>query len=276
VNTKNYIDKIIDFALEEDGEDITSSALFSAQARLRAFLVAKEPGIIAGMDIACRTFHRLDVSVSFDAHVSDGMHIHSGQRLASIYGHARAILKAERVVLNFLQRMSGIATLTNKYVERVKGTKARILDTRKTVPGHRVLDRLAVRVGGGVNHRMGLYDMAIIKDNHIDNIGSIKDAVARLRGVYPEIPIEVESRTLEDVREVLQLDVNRVMLDNFSIKDIKKAVDLVDGSIPIEASGNITLDNVAEVALTGVDYISTGAITHSVDALDISMLVEND
>ncbi|MDT8274317.1 MAG: carboxylating nicotinate-nucleotide diphosphorylase, partial [Desulfomonilia bacterium] len=187
-------------------------------------------------------------------------------------GRTLGILKAERVALNFLQRMSGIATRTARYVEAVKSTRARILDTRKTVPGLRILDKMAVRIGGGENHRMGLWDMALIKDNHIDAAGSITRAVRKVRHAFPGIPIEVEARCLDDVMELLELNPDRIMIDNFVIDDIKKAVELVNTRIPLEASGGITLDTVRDVALAGVDFISVGELTHSVHALDISLI----
>ncbi len=265
--------QIIKMALDEDGQDKTTQAIFSPEDHLNAVLIAKEAGIIAGIDIAREIFYVQDPDIIFDAHVSDGMEIFQGIKIASVHGPARGILKAERVVLNFMQRMSGIATATSAYVKKVEGTKAKILDTRKTVPGHRVLDKLAVRIGGAMNHRIGLYDMALIKDNHIDRVGGIAEAVKRVRQAFPDLLIEAEARTLTDVRELITLKVNRIMLDNFAIEDLKKAVDLVKGQIPLEASGGITLTNVRDVALTGVDFISVGAITHSVKALDITMLI---
>lgn len=274
VNTDDPVTQIIDMALKEDGQDKTTDAIFSAEDDLTAGIFAKEIGIIAGVDIAEKVFYRQNPSIVFNAGVSDGMEINPGQKIASVFGPARSILRAERPALNFMQRMSGIATMTAEYVKKVKGTKAQILDTRKTLPGHRILDKLAVYLGGGVNHRMGLYDMALIKDNHIDRIGSIAEAVNRIRQTYPDLPIEAEARSLSDVKRFLELGVDRIMLDNFEIGDIKKAVDIVKGQIPLEASGGITLDSVRDVALTGVDYISVGAITHSAKALDITMLIE--
>jgi nicotinate-nucleotide pyrophosphorylase (carboxylating) len=270
------ITQIIDLALEEDGQDKTSEAIFSPDDCLHAALFAKEAGIIAGIAIAREVFYRQDSKISFDAHVSDGIKITPGFKIASVHGPARGVLRAERVVLNFMQRMSGIATAISTYVKKCEGTKAKILDTRKTVPGHRILDKLAVRIGGGMNHRMGLYDMALIKDNHIDRVGSISEAVKRIRQTFLDLPIEVEARTLVDVKELMALKVDRIMLDNFAIEDLKKAVDLVNGQIPLEASGGITLANIRDVALTGVDFISVGAITHSVKALDITMLIEKN
>jgi nicotinate-nucleotide pyrophosphorylase (carboxylating) len=270
---EDLICQIIDLALLEDGRDRTSEAIFAKDKSLRAFMVAKEKGIIAGIDIAQKVFKRQYCCVSFKANVADGSRISRGEKIATIHGSARSILKAERVALNFLQRMSGIATITAEYVKRLQGTKAKLLDTRKTVPGHRILDKLAVRLGGGINHRMGLYDMALIKDNHIDAAGSIEKAVKKVRERFPGLPIEVEARSVSDVKELLGLGVDRIMLDNFSIEDMKEAVRITGGRIPLEASGGITLDNIREVALTGVDYISVGALTHSVKALDITLLV---
>ena len=274
MHTQKLIDEIIRLALEEDGRDITSEAVFPAEARLRAVMKAKEKGIIAGLDVAGRVFSITDpaIACSFDVH--DGDMVAPGQRIAVISGPARGILKAERVALNFLQRMSGIATLTAGYVRQIDGTRAKILDTRKTAPGQRVLDKAAVRSGGGENHRMGLFDMALIKDNHIDAAGSISEAVARVRRASPGIAVEVEARTIDDVLTLLELNVDRIMLDNFTLDMMRHAVGIVAGRIPLEASGGITLETVREVALTGVDCISTGEITHSVRALDISMTIE--
>ena len=274
MNTKLLIDAIIDLAFEEDGIDITSCAVFSDTDRLGAVLKAKAHGIVAGIDIARRVFERADQAIACTFEVEDGSPVVPGTLLGAVSGPARGILKAERVALNFLQRMSGIATMTAGYVEQVQGTKARILDTRKTAPGQRILDKMAVRLGGGCNHRLGLWDMALIKDNHIDAAGSMRKAVDRVRQACPGVPIEVEARTLEDVRELIDLKVDRIMLDNFGVDEMKEAVTLTGGRVDLEASGGITLATVRAVALTGVDYISTGEITHSVKALDISMTIE--
>ena len=192
--------------------------------------------------------------------------------LAQVSGPARALLTAERTALNFLGRMSGIATLTRLYVDAVAGTNAVILDTRKTAPGLRTLDKLAVRRGGGQNHRIGLYDMILIKDNHIDFAGSLAEAVRRARAAYPEIDLEVETRTLEDVQAALDLGVKRILLDNMTPEMMRQAVEMTAGRAKLEASGNVTLDNVRQVAETGVDYISIGALTHSVKVFDVSFL----
>ncbi|MBN1635860.1 MAG: carboxylating nicotinate-nucleotide diphosphorylase [Deltaproteobacteria bacterium] len=276
MNTDELIDSIIILALFEDGRDITSEAIFSADTYMRGLIRTKAVGVLAGIDIAKKVFHKVSPQIQGDFYLADGSCTQPGDTVADIRGPVPAILKAERVVLNFMQRMSGIATATARYVAEVKDTSARIIDTRKTVPGHRVLDKLAVRIGGGYNHRMGLYDMALIKDNHIDAAGSIGKAVEKVRQAHPNLPIEVEARTLLDVEELLALEVDRIMLDNFAINEIEKAVRIVGGKIPLEASGGITLATVREVALTGVDYISVGEITHSVKALDISMTVKEN
>lgn len=274
MHTDRLIDEIITLALEEDGRDITSEAIFPAGHVLRAVMKAKEHGVVAGLEVAGRVFSMVDSAIACSFDVKDGDTVGPGQRIAVVNGPARAVLKAERVALNFLQRMSGIATLTARYVRQLEGTGAHILDTRKTAPGMRVLDKAAVRSGGGVNHRMGLYDMALIKDNHIDAAGSVQEAVRRVRQASPGVPVEVEARTLQDVQTLLDLGVDRIMLDNFSIEMMRRAVEMAAGRIPLEASGGITLDTVRDVALTGVDFISAGEITHSVRALDISMTIE--
>jgi len=274
VHTHTLIEVIIRLALEEDGPDITTEAIFPAEATLDAVMKAKEHGVIAGLDVAAGVFFITDPAIVCTFDVKDGDAVSPGQRIAVVTGPARGILKAERVALNFLQRMSGIATMTAQYVHRLQETQARILDTRKTAPGQRLLDKAAVRCGGGQNHRMGLFDMALIKDNHIDAAGSMPEAVARVRRTCPGIPVEVEARTIDDVRTLLELKVDRIMLDNFSLDMMRRAVALVAGRVPLEASGGITLESVRDVALTGVDYISAGEITHSVRALDISMIIE--
>jgi nicotinate-nucleotide pyrophosphorylase (carboxylating) len=274
LDTAELMDDIIQLALDEDGRDITTEAIFSEESSLQAVMKVKADGIIAGVQVAGRVFALVDPGIICKFQVHDGQSVVAGSKIAVISGPARGILKAERVALNFMQRMSGIATSTATYVKSLDGTKARILDTRKTSPGQRVLDKMAVRLGGGNNHRMGLFDMALIKDNHIDAAGSITMAVERVRKASPGVAIEVEARNLDDVRTLLGLDVDRIMLDNFSIKDMEQAVNLVHGRVPLEASGGITLETIRAVALTGVDYISVGEITHSVKALDISMTIE--
>lgn len=276
MDTSELMDDIIELALDEDGADITSEAIFDRDSRLRAIVTAKAPGVVAGVQVARRVFALTAPGIEAIFEVDDGQEVRPGQRIAVVRGPARGILKAERVVLNFMQRMSGIASKTKEYVKLMEGTKARILDTRKTAPGQRVLDKMAVRIGGGCNHRMGLWDMALIKDNHIDAAGSIGRAVQRVKDAHPGVPVEVEARTLDDVKALLELGVDRIMLDNFTLEAMRQAVALVGGRIELEASGGITLVTVRDVALTGVDYISVGDITHSVKALDISMTIEGD
>jgi nicotinate-nucleotide pyrophosphorylase (carboxylating) len=234
--------------------------------------LAKRAGVVAGLAVARAVFARLDACVQLSARVEDGDAVEAGTVIAEIGGPGRALLSGERVALNFLQRMSGIATLTRRFVEAVRGTRATILDTRKTAPGLRALDKWAVRLGGGRNHRMGLYDMVLIKDNHIAAVGSITDAVARVRASDARhCPIEVEVTTLAELREALGLDVDRVMLDNMGLDAMREAVRITAGRVPLEASGGVRLDTVADIAATGVDLISVGAITHSAAALDISL-----
>ncbi|HOS96992.1 MAG TPA: carboxylating nicotinate-nucleotide diphosphorylase [Deltaproteobacteria bacterium] len=276
MHIQTLVDEIIRLALLEDGRDITSEAVFPEQARLRAVMTAKARGVIAGLRVVRRVFELTSPEIECTFDVADGSVVEPGTRVATVTGPARGILKAERVALNFLQRMSGIATVTAAYVEAVRGTGARILDTRKTAPGQRVLDKEAVRIGGGENHRMGLSDMALIKDNHIDAAGSMEEAVRRVRAAFPDVPVEVEARSLPDVKTLLGLKVDRIMLDNFGLDAMRKAVELVAGRCPLEASGGITLQTVRAVAETGVDCISAGDITHSVKALDISMTIQGE
>ena len=218
MNIDQSIEAIIDLALAEDGEDVTSTSIFKPTDQLKAIIKVKESGVIAGLKVAGQVFSRMNPDIEYKPCVMDGASVAPGDIVARIQGPAADVLKAERVVLNFMQRMSGIASITAAYVKEVKGTKAKVLDTRKTVPGLRVIDKLAVKAGGGLNHRMGLFDMALIKDNHIDNCGSIATAIARIRSACPDVPIEVESRNLDEVREILKHGVYRIMLDNFSLE----------------------------------------------------------
>jgi len=259
-------------ALQEDirSGDVTTDSIVPIEATLKGLIIAKQDGVVAGLDVAKQVLHLLDDRVRFEPHVNEGSVVVTGCILAELSGPARALLTAERTALNFLGRMSGIATLTQEFVEAVRGTKAVILDTRKTAPGLRALDKLAVARGGGQNHRAGLYDMVLIKDNHIDFAGSISVAVERVRATGTELEIEVEARTLADVQEALRLQVQRILLDNMTIDDIRAAVLLNDGSARLEASGNVTLENVREIAETGVDCISVGALTHSPRVFDVS------
>lgn len=260
-------------ALEEDigPGDVTTNTIVPADALLRGRIVAKEDGVVAGLEIAKQVMLVLDQRVAFLAQVEDGSKVSRGTVLANLEGPARALLTGERTALNFLGRMSGIATLTRTFVDRVSSTKAVILDTRKTAPGLRATDKLAVRLGGGQNHRTGLFDMVLIKDNHIDFAGSITAAVQRVRASETKLEIEVETRSLDNVREALALGVERILLDNMSIETMREAVAICEGRAKLEASGNVTLDNVLEVAGTGVDYISVGALTHSPAVFDVSL-----
>jgi nicotinate-nucleotide pyrophosphorylase (carboxylating) len=260
-------------ALEEDVQtgDVTTNSIVPAGAMLRGRIVAKQQGIIAGLDVARTVFRLLDETVGFQPSIADGAEVKKGQVLVELAGSARALLTGERTALNFLGRMSGIATLTRRFVEAVAGTKTVILDTRKTAPGLRITDKLAVRLGGGQNHRFGLFDMVLIKDNHIDFAGSITAAVGSVRATGTELEIEVESRTLDDVREALDIGVERILLDNMTADVMRQAVTMTNGKAKLEASGNVTLENVREVAQTGVDFISVGALTHSVRVFDMSL-----
>jgi len=271
------IETIIHGALAEDigAGDVTSSWTLPDDLYVRGKVIAKAPGIVAGLEVARMVFLAVDESVRFASRVADGNAVSCGDVLAVVEGPGKSLLSAERVALNFLQRMSGIATLTRRYAEAVRGTKAVILDTRKTAPGLRVLDKIAVRLGGGQNHRFGLYDMVLIKDNHIAAAGGITAAVQRVRSHDPaELPIEVEVKNLHELHEALELGVERILLDNMDLEQMRQAVVLSAGRAKLEASGGITLDNVAAIAGTGVDYISVGALTHSAPALDISLDVE--
>jgi nicotinate-nucleotide pyrophosphorylase (carboxylating) len=267
------IQRCIKRALGEDigTGDVTTDTIVPADASLRGRIVAKQDGIVAGLSVAQHVMLALNERVRFKNNTADGSRITRGTVLVDFEGPARALLTGERTALNFLGRMSGIATLTRKFVDAVAGTNAIILDTRKTAPGLRITDKLAVRLGGGQNHRTGLFDMVLIKDNHIDFAGSITAAVERVRASGSRLEIEVETRTLENVREALALGVQRILLDNMSVETMREAVRICDARAKLEASGNVTLDNVVEVAGTGVDYISVGALTHSPKVFDVSL-----
>jgi nicotinate-nucleotide pyrophosphorylase (carboxylating) len=259
-------------ALKEDlgPGDATTDSIVPPDATMRGQIIAKQVGIIAGLDVAAATLQLLDQRVKFNAQVAEGAYVENREVLATVSGSARALLTGERTALNFLGRMSGIATLTRQFVDAVAGTRAVILDTRKTAPGLRLFDKLAVKRGGGQNHRIGLYDMILIKDNHIDFAGSLAEAVRRARTANTGLEIEVEARTLEDVRNALELGVRRILLDNMTPESMRQAVEITAGRARLEASGNVTLDNVRQVAETGVDYISIGALTHSAKVFDVS------
>ena len=268
------VGRIIRRALAEDigAGDVTSSWTLPEGLALRGKLIAKAPGVVAGLEVAGRVFAAVDKRVRFSALVADGSTVTRGMLLATVQGPARSILSAERVALNLLQRMSGIATLTQRFVQAVRGTHAVILDTRKTAPGLRLLDKLAVRLGGGQNHRFGLYDMVLVKDNHIAAAGGIAVAVQSVRACNHEgLQVEVEVKSLVELREALDLGVDRILLDNMDPGQMREAVALTAGRAKLEASGGVRLDNAAAVAASGVDYISVGALTHSAQALDISL-----
>ncbi len=272
------IDRIVLAALAEDiGDgDVTTENTIPEDARLTGRFLAKETGVVAGIHVVWRTFALLDPRVELLVLIGDGLCVERGQVIAQVSGPGRAILTGERVALNFLQRMSGIATATRAYVDAVAGTHATILDTRKTVPGLRVLDKWAVRLGGGRNHRSGLYDMALIKDNHIAAVGSVAEAVRLVRagldgGDDRGRQIEVEVTDLDQLAEALDAGADRILLDNMSPEVMREAVRVADARVPLEASGGINMESVREVAETGVDFISVGALTHSVAALDISL-----
>jgi len=270
------VDKIIRNALEEDMPygDITTDMLIDPTEISRAVFITKEDGVVAGLDVAGRVFEILDNKVIFTKIVQDGQKVEKGSILAEVTGNTAALLKGERTALNLLQRLSGIATRTNEFIRRVEGLDVKIVDTRKTTPGLRILEKYAVRMGGGVNHRYSLSDGVLIKDNHIAAAGSIKNAVEVARKKLPHtMKIEVETETIEQVKEALEAGADIIMLDNMSIEMMKEAVKLINKKALVEASGNVTLENVREVAQTGVDIISSGSLTHSVKALDISMRI---
>jgi nicotinate-nucleotide pyrophosphorylase (carboxylating) len=260
-------------ALAEDigSGDVTTDSIVPANASLRGRIIAKQNGVMAGLTIAAAVWRELDARVTFAPQVTDGAKVDTKTVVAEVTGPARALLTGERTALNFLGRMSGIATLTRQFVDAVSGTHAVILDTRKTAPGLRLTDKLAVRIGGGQNHRTGLFDMVLIKDNHIDFAGSITAAVTRAREAVTDLEIEVETRTLDHVREALALGVERILLDNMSLELMREAVQITERRAKLEASGNVSLENVLEVARTGVDYISVGALTHSPKVFEVSL-----
>jgi nicotinate-nucleotide pyrophosphorylase (carboxylating) len=271
------IDPIIDFALQEDigSGDITTNTVIPGESVTHATMTAKADGIIAGLPVAERVFRKLNADIEWNAHVEDGSSVKKGDLLVEIKGSFRALLTGERLALNFLQRMSGIASETSRYVDAVKESSTKILDTRKTVPGLRLLDKYAVKTGGGTNHRIGLYDMVMVKDNHIKVAGGITQAVNEIRKNIEEgIKVEVETTTKAEVIEAVEAGADIIMLDNMNNATMAECVSIIDGRAKVEASGNMTLERVKEVAATGVDFISIGALTHSVLAMDISMNIE--
>lgn len=274
----SYIDDLINIAIKEDiGDgDHTSLSCIPKEAKGKAHLLVKEDGILAGVDIAKEIFHKIDPEILFEQLLNDGDAIKVGDIAFTVEGSSQSILQAERLALNFMQRMSGIATNTNYYVNLLKGTNTKVLDTRKTTPGLREIEKQAVKIGGGYNHRMGLYDMVMIKDNHIDYAGGIAAAITStqnyLKSKNKDLKIEIEARDLGELDEIIAVGgVHRIMLDNFSYDDIRTAVKLIGNKYETEASGGITDKTIRNYAECGVDYISVGALTHQIKSLDLSL-----
>ena len=279
---KDHLQTILELAIEEDTGDGDHSSLACIPKRKNgeSQLLIKEQGIVAGIEIARRVFNSIDPDVRTNLYIPDGSKVNKGDIAFQVSGKVRSILKAERLALNFLQRMSGIATQTNLYADKIKDLHTKVLDTRKTTPGLRILEKQAVALGGGFNNQMGLYDMIMLKDNHIDFAGGIDKAIRKtlkyLQKKGKHLKIEIEVRNLEEVREVIQTGgIDRIMLDNFGTEDTKKAVELIGGMFETESSGNITLENIRNYAECGVDYISVGALTHQIRSLDMSLKAIN-
>ncbi len=270
-------DRLIDLAFAEDiGDgDHTTLCCIPTDAMGKSHLLIKEEGILAGVEIAKEVFHRFDPEMKVEVLMGDGTHVKPGDIAMIVTGRMQSLLQTERLMLNIMQRMSGIATMTNRYVRRLEGTHTRVLDTRKTTPGMRMLEKEAVKIGGGTNHRIGLFDMILLKDNHVDFAGGIENAINRcheyLKAKGKDLKIEIEVRNFDELNRVLAIGgVNRIMLDNFSVPDTKKAVELIAGRFETESSGGITFDTLRDYAEAGVDFISVGALTHSVKGLDMS------
>ena len=270
-------DRLIDLSFAEDiGDgDHTTLCCIPDTAMGKSHLLIKEDGILAGVEVAKRVFARFDPTMQVEVLINDGAHVKKGDIAMVVTGKVRSLLQTERLMLNIMQRMSGIATMTAKYVERLKGTKTHVLDTRKTTPGMRMLEKQAVKIGGGMNHRIGLFDMILLKDNHIDFAGGIANAINRCHEYLKEkgldLKIEIEVRNFYELRQAMECGgINRIMLDNFSVEDTKKAVEIVAGKYETESSGGITFDTIRDYAECGVDFISVGALTHSVKGLDMS------
>lgn len=270
-------DRLIDLAFAEDiGDgDHTTLCCIPETAMGKSHLLIKEDGILAGVEVAKRVFARFDPEMKVEVLIGDGAHVRKGDIAMVVSGKVRSLLQTERLMLNIMQRMSGIATMTNKYVERLKGTNTHVLDTRKTTPGLRMLEKQAVKIGGGMNHRIGLFDMILLKDNHIDFAGGITNAINRcheyLREKGLDLKIEIEVRNFDELRQAMECGgINRIMLDNFSVADTRKAVEMVAGRFETESSGGITFGTIRDYAECGVDFISVGALTHSVKGLDMS------
>ena len=270
-------DALIDLAFAEDiGDgDHTTLCCIPEDAMGKSHLLIKEDGILAGVDVAREVFHRFDPTMQMEVFMEDGAQVKKGDIAFVVSGKVRSLLQTERLMLNIMQRMSGIATMTNKYVKLIEGTGAHVLDTRKTTPGMRMFEKQAVKIGGGVNHRIGLFDMILLKDNHVDFAGGIENAIDRCHHYLNEkgldLKIEIEVRNFDELQQVLDKGgVNRIMLDNFTVADTKKAVDIINHRFEVESSGGITFDTIRSYAEQGVDFISVGALTHSVKGLDMS------
>lgn len=278
MEVENLINSLLELAFAEDIGDGDHTTLCSIPASEvgSSKLLIKEEGILAGVDVAKDVFHKFDPELKVEVFIEDGAHVKPGDVAFVVTGKVQSLLQTERLVLNLMQRMSGIATITNKYVKLLEGTKTKVLDTRKTTPGLRMLEKQAVKIGGGENHRIGLFDMILLKDNHVDFAGGIKNAITRAKQYLKEknkdLKIEIEVRNFEELNEALNVGgVDRIMLDNFTVEDTRKAVDIVNGRVELESSGGITFETIRDYAVTGVDYVSVGALTHSVKSLDMSL-----
>lgn len=279
MRNEELIEELIDLAIEEDIStgDISTDAIIPVNSMATAVMTAKADGVVSGLSVIRKVYERFEDGFEWEPYVNDGDHVRKGDRILRIKASYRTLLYGERLSLNILQRMSGIATATARYVEEIKDTHTVILDTRKTAPGMRILDKMAVHDGGGKNHRMGLYDMVMLKDNHIKIAGGIPNAVAAVRKNLPlSVRLEVETTNLEEVRQALECGADIIMFDNMDNATMAEAVKLIGGRAKTEASGNMSIPRLKEVAATGVDYISVGALTHSVTALDISMNITQD
>ena len=277
LKVEELVDRLIDLSFAEDiGDgDHTTLCCIPEDAMGKSKLLIKEDGILAGVEIAKEVFHRFDPTMQVEVFMGDGAKVKKGDVAMIVTGKVRSLLQTERLMLNIMQRMSGIATMTSKYVERLEGTHTRVLDTRKTTPGMRMLEKQAVKIGGGCNHRIGLFDMILLKDNHVDFSGGIANAINRCREYFKEkgldLKIEIEVRNFEELKQAMDCGgIDRIMLDNFSVEDTKKAVEIVGGKYETESSGGITFDTLRDYAECGVDFISVGALTHSVKGLDMS------
>ncbi|MCR4918801.1 MAG: carboxylating nicotinate-nucleotide diphosphorylase [Prevotella sp.] len=277
LSTKELVDRLIDLSFAEDiGDgDHTTLCCIPADAMGRSHLLIKEEGILAGVDVAREVFNRFDPDMQVEVKMNDGAHVRPGDIAMVVSGRVRSLLQTERLMLNIMQRMSGVATMTHRYVERISGTGARVLDTRKTTPGMRMLEKQAVKIGGGCNHRIGLFDMILLKDNHVDFAGGITNAIDRCHAYLNQkglkLKIEIEVRSFDELQLVLDHGgVDRIMLDNFSVDDTRRAVAIINHRYEVESSGGITFDTIRDYAETGVDFISVGALTHSVKGLDMS------